>query len=292
MQKLRFTITHLACAGLAIAFAATGQAQNIRSFVSTFGSDLNNCTPSAHCRTFTRALAVTNPGGEIIAVDSGGYGPATIAQPVTISAFGLAAAITAGSGNALTINTTGNVTLVGLELHGEGTGNDGILVQQVGFLRIYNFTIENFANDGIEFASTGNIAIYDSKINDNTNGLAVTAAGKAFAHNVGFDNNKGAGVLASAGSMSIADSYAHFNNVAFESSGGSLSLASNHIIFNHTGLMTTTAGSSITFSYCLITQNTTPFNAFAGGTLSGSSPGTTTLTGSGTGSLSSPVALQ
>ena len=111
MQKHHFTpsLLALACATLALAFTITAQAQNNRSFVSTLGNDASACTTSAHCRTFTRALAVTNPKGEIVVVDSGGYGPATITQPVTISAIGVVASITQANPNqnGLTINTSG-----------------------------------------------------------------------------------------------------------------------------------------------------------------------------------------
>lgn len=176
MHDRHFLTNFLACAAVALAFTSPGLAQNNRSFVSTLGSDTNNCTASATCRTLTRALALTNSGGEIIVVDSGGYGAATITQPVIISANGIVASITQpDSGqNALTINTPGNVTISGLSLYGRG-GNDGILVQDVSFLRLFNMTIEGFSNDGVEFApatSFANLAIYDSKTSFNGNGLA------------------------------------------------------------------------------------------------------------------------
>src|SRR5271169_508568 len=113
---------------LALAFTAGAAAQNNRSFVATTGNDANSCSAAAFCRTFAAALAVTNPGGEIVVVNSGGYGPATITEPVVINAVGIDASITATSGNGVTVATPGAVTLNGLNLDGDGTGNDGILV--------------------------------------------------------------------------------------------------------------------------------------------------------------------
>ncbi|HEY6328370.1 MAG TPA: DUF1565 domain-containing protein, partial [Blastocatellia bacterium] len=95
-------ITNLAaCAVLALA-AVSAQAQQSHSFISTKGNDSNSCSSSAPCRSISRALAQTNSGGEIVILDSGTYTPATIAQPVTITAVGIRAAITATTGNALT----------------------------------------------------------------------------------------------------------------------------------------------------------------------------------------------
>src|SRR5579871_1161487 len=93
MKKHGFTTRVMNCAALALIFAFTAQAQNNRSFVATTGNDANTCSASAYCRTFTRALAVTNSGGEIVVVNSGGYGPATITQAVVITAIGIDASI-------------------------------------------------------------------------------------------------------------------------------------------------------------------------------------------------------
>jgi hypothetical protein len=66
-------VTHGSHAATRVA-AATIQ----RTFVSTSGSDANPCTATAPCRNFAAALALTSPGGEVVAVTSGGYGPVTI----------------------------------------------------------------------------------------------------------------------------------------------------------------------------------------------------------------------
>src|SRR5437870_9513770 len=64
--------------------ASVSFAQNNRSAVSVNGSDANPCTTVSPCRSFGVALAHTNPDGEVIALDSGGYGAFTISQPVSV----------------------------------------------------------------------------------------------------------------------------------------------------------------------------------------------------------------
>ena len=83
---------------------ASGSAQ--RSFVSAnHGNDANPCTVTLPCRNFAAAIAQTVAGGEVIALDSGGYGPVTIGNSISlISPPGVYAGITAFSGDAITIN--------------------------------------------------------------------------------------------------------------------------------------------------------------------------------------------
>jgi hypothetical protein len=275
------------------AAAAPSGSGNSRSFISNLGSDANNCTVTANCLSLARALAATKPGGEIVVLNSGEYGPATISQPVIISAIDVVASITATSGNALTIDTTGNVTITGLGLHGLGSGNDGALVEQVGVLRLYNVTAENFANDGIEFDATGMLAVYNSRLTDNHYGLAVlNGAAEAFLHHTSLDHNSVAGVWAPFGVAAVSDSSAHYNGAGFDSGGGTLVVARSRAALNGTGLQASGAAANLSFSYCSATQNTlSAYNVGSGGSASGTNPGTTAITGHNTGPLSDSVVL-
>src|SRR5438309_4598649 len=106
---------------------ASGSAQ--RSFVSAnHGNDANPCTVTLPCRNFAAAIAQTVAGGEVVVLDSGGYGPVTIGNSISlISPPGVYAGITAFSGPAITINAGASdvVTIRGLTLNGLG-GNEGI----------------------------------------------------------------------------------------------------------------------------------------------------------------------
>ena len=251
---------------------------NNRSFVSITGSDLNDCTVSAYCRTLAEALVVTNPGGEVVVVDSGGYGPVTITRPVVITAIGIDASIseTTPGLNAITINTTGNVTINGLNLSGGGTGNDGVSVQAVGFLRLYNMQIRNFGGDGIDFTASGSLAVYDSKINDCLDGLFVyNPSAKVYVHNTDFDHNA-FGAEAFEGNLTIADSSAHYNQAGFFVDGGTVALDNDRVMFNGTGLELYSG--SLSFANCLISDNTTAWDVAEGLTMTDTNPGTSLIT--------------
>jgi hypothetical protein len=70
-----------------------------RTFVSAgSGSDANPCSRALPCRSFGTAIGQTDSGGEVVVLDSGGYGPVTVTQSVAIIAPpGVHAAVTAFS---------------------------------------------------------------------------------------------------------------------------------------------------------------------------------------------------
>jgi hypothetical protein len=130
----------------AMAFAAAP-----RTFVSAAsGSDSNPCTRALPCRSFAAAMLVTNPAGEVVAIDSGGYGSIAINQGVTIVApTGVHAAITASGPDAVTINAglSDGVVLRGLAISGPGVA--GIHANTFKQLFVESCTIDNFANYGV-----------------------------------------------------------------------------------------------------------------------------------------------
>src|SRR5438477_5545805 len=108
---------------LAVLCASAAYAQTQRTFVSAHGgSDANVCSVVQPCRSFGAAMALTLAGGEIIVLDSGGYGVVTIDKSVSItSPAGVYAGVTAFSGNAITINTASlTVVVEGLTVNGLG----------------------------------------------------------------------------------------------------------------------------------------------------------------------------
>jgi hypothetical protein len=161
MPKLANLVSVVLVAVLHVAFAGSASAQNNRSFVSGQGSDSNNCSIAAPCRTFQGALAQTASGGEIAVLDSAGYGPVTITQSVTITnPGGVEAGITVGNGGtAITISPSAaaTVTLRGLTLEGGGVGRNGInwtssvpaSAGNGGTLNIIDCVVKDFTDDGI-----------------------------------------------------------------------------------------------------------------------------------------------
>src|SRR5687767_15933104 len=84
-----------------------------RTFVSTSGSDANPCTRAEPCRNFAAALPNTLAGGEVVALDSGGYGPFVVDKAVTVAgAPGAHVAVTAFAGDAVTVNAAASEHVV------------------------------------------------------------------------------------------------------------------------------------------------------------------------------------
>src|SRR5215472_5606673 len=71
---------------LLLTVLVSGASGQQRTFVSGLGSDGNPCTRQAPCRTFTQAISQTTAGGEVVVLDSSGYGAFTIAKSVAIIA--------------------------------------------------------------------------------------------------------------------------------------------------------------------------------------------------------------
>ena len=178
-----------AIGALALAWSATASASVVRSFVATNGSDSNtaaNCAPTTPCRTFTAALGVTAAGGEVIALNSGGYGPFTVTQSATIVAPpGVYAGIVVASGAGVTVNGAGiTVTLRGLTINGTG-GSSGIAYVNGLALNVENLTISNFSGSGgagilataIQRTGAGavnaSLRVIDSVVLDCLNGIDV-----------------------------------------------------------------------------------------------------------------------
>src|ERR1035437_2421360 len=71
---------------LLVPLAAYGQAT--RTWVSGVGDDANPCSRTAPCKTFAGAISKTATGGEIDALDPGGFGAVTITKSITIDGSG------------------------------------------------------------------------------------------------------------------------------------------------------------------------------------------------------------
>ncbi len=148
-------------AGLVLAATlASAPAQAQRVFVSATGVDTNPCTFASPCRSFQHAHDVASANGEISVLDSAGYGPLAITKAISIvNPGGVEAGITAAGGDAITINTSGDVQLRGLTLEGGETGTDGISLTNAGTLAIIDCVIRHFTHDGIYLQPTSNLRL-------------------------------------------------------------------------------------------------------------------------------------
>ena len=76
---------------------APAQAQATRTWISGVGDDANPCSRTAPCKTFAGAISKTATGGEIDALDPGGFGALTITKPITLDGGGLSRPLSTGT---------------------------------------------------------------------------------------------------------------------------------------------------------------------------------------------------
>jgi len=152
-----------------------------RTFVASFGSDSAACALAAPCRGFAAAILKTDPGGEVIVLDSAGYGPVTIAKSVAIVAPpGIYAGVSALTGDGIVINGAGiEVVLKGLTVNGQG-GSIGVHYQGGASLTLERCITSNFTANGIRLDAGGTIAVTDTTITGN-GGDGISVSGPAAA---------------------------------------------------------------------------------------------------------------
>jgi hypothetical protein len=107
--------------------------------------DNSQCSRSNPCRTFAAAIAAVNANGEVVVLNSAGYGPVTIDKAVTIVApAAVHAAIAPTAGTAITVNAPGStVILKGLYLNSLGA-TEGVSVDSAAVVHIENLVVNGF----------------------------------------------------------------------------------------------------------------------------------------------------
>ncbi|HSD47858.1 MAG TPA: hypothetical protein VLB87_14620, partial [Pyrinomonadaceae bacterium] len=131
---------------LFLAATVVAHGQPARAFVSSAGSDANDCSRSTPCRNFQRAHDAVASGGEVVALDSAGYGAVSITKSVTITGEGVHAAATSPStgGNVVSVNGAGiTVVLRNLQIqsHPTAVSGNGIFARNFGVLHVENCTV-------------------------------------------------------------------------------------------------------------------------------------------------------
>ena len=180
----------------AVAFVATAVAtpaafaQASRTWVSGVGDDVNPCSRTAPCKTWAGAISKTADGGEINALDPGGYGAVTIVKSITLNGEGTMASTLAAGTNGIIINAqpTDVIILRNIEINGIANsispGIHGINFLAGGQLHLDKVLIYGFSQSGVQFSPSG--------------------ASKLFISNSSLRDNKGHGVYVQPGSVGTA----------------------------------------------------------------------------------------
>ncbi len=187
------------------------QAQASRTWVSGVGDDANPCSRTAPCKTFAGAISKTAAGGEIDALDPGGFGAVTITKAITIDGGGgqVASILVSSNVSGIIVNAGVNdiVIIRNLRINGINqsisAGGHGIRFLQGKDLNVENCFIFGFSQNGID--------------------IALNQATQASAHiiNTVLKNNSGVGIRATnaqapAVQVGIDNSFAIIDNIGIE----------------------------------------------------------------------------
>jgi hypothetical protein len=290
----RFGVSLTGAIAVLLLCSASAHAQANRTFVSGMGNDSNDCSAGFPCRSFTRAVSVTNAGGEVTMLDPAGYGAVTITKSISIiNDGGGEAGITETGANQDAIRVTAGasdvVTLRGLTLNGVGTGRSGIVFTGGGTLNIQNCVLRDFSQAGILYEPTislastvSTITVFDTIVSNNNGTFAgivflpisiapgpVTV--NAYLGRVQVVGNTPSGILADAGNLSAGDSL-------------NVTIADSDISGQRTGsgvqIPTVSSDATVILVNTQLTNNLTGFKTLSPGNsyISGS-----TISGNGTG---------
>lgn len=292
MSRIRFTLITFGLVMFILAVASTGQAQATRTWVSGVGDDVNPCSRTAPCKTFAGAISKTAAGGEIDALDPGGFGAVTITKNILIdgttgAGFG---SILASATNGVNVNDSATgapntivVRLRNLSINGAGTtlGINGVNFTSGATVHVENCTIRNFSGAGIRVATPqpARLVVNQTTISEIT-GQGIEFAGTNAANDAGVIDNttitrSGAGVrISNRASVAISNSNISVNNAIASTTGviitaavgGSvIDLENCQVNFNSVGVQPN-AGNTIRLSNTHMTGNGNALN-FNGGTI-------------------------
>jgi len=153
----------LAAAVVTLAWSLPADAaEATRTWVSGVGDDVNPCSRTAPCKTWAGAISKTAAGGEIDALDSGGFGPVTISKAITIDGRGENAGIVASltTGIIVKAGPSDAITIRNITINGALNGISGIKFVSGGSLHVEHVAISGFSQFGLDFASTTQSELY------------------------------------------------------------------------------------------------------------------------------------
>ena len=234
MLRTRSVIRIIALVAFSLSLISLAEAATSpRVFVSaTRGKDSNTatlCTVANPCYSWKAALSVVATGGEVVALDNGTYGAATINKAVTLEGpVGGYTGINVSSGDGIDINAPGaTVILRGLTIDGANrSGTIGINATSFGALHIEDCVVNGFSGNGIFVAGTGDssgptlshlfgpagshLFIKDT-ISRNNGGAGIFTATPASVDHVRVEDNAGSGFVVQNATARVRNSVASGN---------------------------------------------------------------------------------
>jgi len=287
MKIFRFPLIIFVVAFFGLTASSMVQAQATRTWVSGVGDDVNPCSRTAPCKTFAGAISKTATGGEINALDPGGFGAVTITKSITIDGGQGAgwAGILNSSTTGIVINAFPSdvVTIRNISINGAGsatpggTGVRGINILGAGEVYIENCQIfGQGGSPGQGIVDTrinvgAKLFISDTVIRDNAGSAVVIAPTSglvtASLNRVQLIGNGNSGLVAIKGRATISDSVVSGNTnhgLYAETTFGQINAENTRVSGN--GLITGLAGAvafsgaTIRLSNVIIVNNGTGFS--------------------------------
>ena len=212
-----------------IATTASGVAPQ-RTFVASYGLDTNPCSLASPCRGFQAAIDAVAQGGEVVAIDTAGYGAMAIHKSVSVIVpTGVHAGLSPSSGIPIPgypgqytvvlidVASTDVVVLRGLVIAHQGNVTGGIdwVGQGGGIVHVENTVVSGFPVEGLYMEGPGQLYVKDSILRDNYHGLYANGNGygttsKIFGDRVHIENSQ-YGVLATGIIVMLSDSTLYKN---------------------------------------------------------------------------------
>jgi hypothetical protein len=272
MNHARFLVLPL----FLLALLASAASAQVRTFVASTGSDANPCSRVAPCRTFQAAVNAAAPGGEVVALDSAGFGSnVTITNSISIIAPpGVYAGITVFSGDGVDINAGSSDTVIlrGLTLINQGSpGGSGIAFNTGGTLHVESCVVNGFGTvgiggDGVRFGPSGSgvLEVKDSIMRANRLGISVFGNAQAVIDHVALERCGDGLVVSDGATATVRDSVASGNVSGFfvlSSTGLSAAMnlescvASNNSVSGVRAITTSTGIATARVSNSTVTDN-------------------------------------
>jgi hypothetical protein len=251
----RLALLGLAVIALALLLPASSYAQATRTWISGVGDDANPCSRTAPCKTWAGAISKTAAGGEIDALDPGGFGALTITKSITLDGGGgqVASVLVSGT-NGINISAASNAVVILRNLRFDGllgngsspgsAGVNGIVINTAAAVVIENVDAFGFNTWGVLDQATTNNQLHILNSVFSNNGVSTTA----LSGGILIAPGSGGTVKAELTGVKVTDS-----NIGIRVDGSNTTNPTSVAIKDsvssgaaHSGILATTTGGSVT----------------------------------------------
>jgi hypothetical protein len=273
----------LAALGLITAVLASSPAaaQATRTWISGgSGDDANPCSRTAPCKTWAGAISKTLAGGEIDALDPGGFGALTITKAITLDGGGgqVASVLVQGTNGITVAAGASDVVIIrNLRINGLNSGINGIAFNSGMQLNVENCEIFGFTQNGINANTTSSpsseLYITNTTITNSGNGVALATTTGLFGEvdHTDIFNIRTNGIASGNGTVNftITDSTITSAATAIKagSSGTRLNVDSSTVDINNLAFNAAVSGAIIRISNDVIYANATNFAIATGASI-------------------------